>query len=33
MKLLLDSHVLLWALENSPRLSPRATERIQSSEK
>lgn len=30
MRLLLDSHSLLWSLENSPRLSRRAAEAIQS---
>jgi PIN domain nuclease of toxin-antitoxin system len=32
MRLLLDSHSLLWSLENSPRLSARAAEAVQSSD-
>lgn len=32
MRLLLDSHSLLWSLENSPRLSRRAFEAIRSRE-
>jgi PIN domain nuclease of toxin-antitoxin system len=32
MRLLLDSHSLLWSLENSPRLSARAAEAVQSAD-